>query len=440
MTSSNSFFKNSFLTMGRQIFGILIGLGTSIIIADYLGPKGQGSYSLIILLPTLLFTFLNLGVNVSSVYYTGKKLVDINTLFKTNVVSGIGLSALAYIVGTLVVIFYSKQFFANIPSEILLLMLMILPVLFLNQILQSIFQGVQDFGSYNIILIAGKGSILIFAVISLMIFQWGIFGALVSYTIGQLTTLIMITLLLKKKLNVRFKSGKFSISYFKKSILYGVKTHLSNVLAFLNYRADMFVISYFLDSAAIGFYAVAVSMAEKLWVFSQSISLVLLPRISSSTDDLDKNRITSIISRNVFAASVFAGIILYLLSGILIHLMYPSYGRSVLALRLMVPGIVFGGMGKILSNDISGRGKPEINMYTSVFTVIANIVLNIIMVPFYGIYGAALATSITYTASWLIKVIIFKKITGQTYKSFLMLHSSDFRFYLRLYRRLRSNS
>jgi O-antigen/teichoic acid export membrane protein len=439
MGNSNSFIKNSFLTLSRQLLGIIFVFVTLMIIARTLGPVGQGKYSLAILLPNMLAIFFNLGIGPASVYYVGKKQIDLDSLFKTNVISGLGLSVVAYSVGLVVVLFFSDQLFSSIPSTVLLTVLLVLPFLFMKLLLQAIFQGTQDFKAFNAIILIGQGTTLVLVFIFLIILDAGLIEALISFVAGQVMTVITVIFLLKKRLSIKFKAGKFNPIYFKKSLTYGIKAHFSNILAFVNYRADIFMISFFLSPAAVGFYAIAVNIAERLWVVSQAISSVLLPRISSSNDEQDKNNITSTISRNVFTASIIGGFIFFLISDLFIKLFFGNaYEDSSIVLKLLLPGIILGSMARILSNDFAGRGKPEINLYTSIFTVIANISLNILLIPLYGINGAAIATSITYSINWLIKIIIFNRMTGMPFWSFLVVQTSDFKLYLKMARKLKA--
>ncbi|WP_269851929.1 oligosaccharide flippase family protein [Methanosarcina horonobensis] len=52
-------------------------------------------------------------------------------------------------------------------------------------------------------------------------------------------------------------------NYTKECLGYGWKAHLSNILAFVNYRADLFLVNFFLTPAATGIYLIAVQIAEK---------------------------------------------------------------------------------------------------------------------------------------------------------------------------------
>ncbi|MFC4558016.1 flippase [Virgibacillus kekensis] len=425
MSRQNSFMRNSFLTITRQVLSIIIGLLSMIIIARYLGPEGQGSYSLIILIPTMLYTFLNIGIEVSTVYYVGKKTVSLNDGYKTNLFLSLALSFIGIIAGLIVIFGFSEKF-AGIDQTLLLLILIVLPLYMLKQFLQSIFQAKQDFTAFNSVLILGQGSILIFVTIFLVLFDLGLGFALLSYGLGQLVALITVLYLLKKKYGLWINKGKFSKQHYKNSIKYGLKSHLSNIMSFLNYRLDILLIGFFLNATSVGFYTIAVSIAEKLWILSKSISAVLFPRIASSNDEDDKNNITSMVSRMVFAISAVGGVVLFFISGFLIELLFGNeYGASIEPFKILLPGIVLGSMARLISNDIAGRGKPEINMYTSICMVITNVILNILLIPKYGIEGAAYATTVTYTVNWIIKVIIFKRLTGLKLNSFILVNQKD---------------
>ncbi|TCS83362.1 flippase [Tepidibacillus fermentans] len=433
MGKSNSFIRNSTSTLIRQVTSILIGLVTQILIARYLGADGQGKYALITLLSTLLFTFFNLGVGVSSAYYIGQGKVKLSSIYKTNNISALVLGAISFFVGLVVIFFFHEQFFSGISQSYLLLTLLILPILFMNQFIQTVFQGVEDFISYNVIGLLNQLTILLVSILLIVVFDFGINGAVFAFLFGQVITYIVSVYLAKKRLSLGIKDGEFSYSYFKDSLTYGIKAHLSNVMTFLNYRVSMLIISYFINPAAVGIYNNAVSIAERIWIFSTSISLVLFPRISSYKKEEERNALTSIVSRNVLLLSVFIGVVFYLLSDFIILLLFgKEYISGSMALKLLLPGIILGSTTRIISNDLSGRGKVEINMYTSFITVALNIVLNLIMVPRLGINGASLASTITYGMDFFIKVILFKRITGVPYHKFLLVGQEDFQMYGRL--------
>jgi O-antigen/teichoic acid export membrane protein len=426
MGNNKDFAKNIIMTLGRQVTAILLGLLSSIIIARWLGSTGNGQYNLIILVPTMLFSFLNLGIGTSSVYFVGKNNYNTNTVYKTNTIVGLVIGIAALIIGFIYLNYFGANFTEGVPLHLFYLALLFVPLLVLNEFYLVLFQAKSDFASYNTISLLRQISALLFLIIGLMFFKWGLIGAVVSFIFSLVIQYILSMYFFKKRLKLSLKQGSFSVGYFKESLRYGYKAHFSNILSFINYRADIFLIGFFLNPQAVGIYGVAVGIAEKLWVASQAISTVLFPKVASINDDSEKNRLTSYIARNILVFSLFTGLVFYLAGKFIIVLMYgKEYVESAYVLYFLLPGIIFFSVDRILSNDLAGRGMPQLNMYTSLFTVISNIVLNIILIPKYGIAGSAFSTSLTYTLCTMIKIVIFKRVTGTKYKDILFISKAD---------------
>lgn len=438
MSYSKTFITNTILTLSRQITSILLGLLSTIIIARVLGPEGNGMYQLIVLLPTTLNTLLNLGFGTSSVYYIGQKRYQLINIIRTNTITGFFISITGILIGFIIVFFFSDKLFDGVPQIYLYSILAILPLLLINDFYLMIFQGVQDFKSYNSLALIRQLVALISLTVFLFLFDIGIVGTVLAFSIGVISQFLITLYLLRNRLQLNIFKGKFSKEYFKNAFSFGFKAHFSNVLSFLNYRADMYIISFFLNPAAVGLYGVAVNISERLWIISQSISSVLYPAISSSNNVDNKNRLTSTISRNVFFFSILGGIVFFLISDFVIRLLFGTeYHESSMILKLLLPGIILFSVDRILSNDLAGRGKPELNMYTSIFTVISNLLLNILLIPAIGLSGAAISTSVTYTLSTIIKMILFKRQTGLNYSKFIILQKEDFLLYKEFLKKVR---
>ena len=311
MSGSKNFFKNTLMTLSRQVSGILIGLLATIIIARTLGPSGNGMYNLVVLLPTTLMTLLNFGVGSASVYYIGRKKFPIADILKTNTMSGLILSLLSIVIGFITVYFFSDRFFNGVPPIYLYSILLLMPILMLNEFYLVLFQGVHDFKSFNTLALVRQVVALLLLVIFTFLLQYELSGAVYAFILGVMGQFVLTLYFLKKRHQLTLGTGSYSKGYFQESFKFGYKAHFSNVLSFINYRADIFIISMFLNPAAVGIYSVSVNIAERLWIVSQAISSVLFPAISSIDKDEDKNQLTSVISRNVLFFSFLGGIAFY---------------------------------------------------------------------------------------------------------------------------------
>jgi O-antigen/teichoic acid export membrane protein len=418
------------LTLLRQGLAIVLGLGLSITLARVLGPEGNGQYAMVILLPTLLATFFNLGIAPSNVYHIASEKVKPRDAFKTTFGFWTFLSTIGIIIGIAIIFAQSSNWFPGVPSYLLWIGIVAYPIALFQQLLGSFFQGLQDFKKYNSVLLVPPGLTLLLAIVLVVFLEMGVWGALISFIVGHFLGLLVTFFLLKPHIDKDSANTK-SRNYAKDCIKYGYKAHLSNIITFVNYRADIFLVNFFLNPAATGIYVVAVQIAERLWTLSSSVSTVILPRLSElSKDELKRKNLTPLVARWVLLVSAVGAIFMALLAPNIIPLLYGNeYLDAIGVLLWLLPGIIFGSMFKILGNDIAARGKPEINLYISVFTVTINIVANIILIPNFGIKGAAFATTLSYSFDAIIKLFVYSYISKNPWWAPILFNQEDKRLF-----------
>ena len=121
-------------------------------------------------------------------------------------------------------------------------------------------------------------------------------------------------------------------------------------------------------------------------------------------------------------------IIVWLVAQWGIVLLYGNeYRPSATALRALLPGIVMFNTARIVANDLAGRGKPEINLYTSAFVLVVNIIASFTLVPTLGAVGASLSSSISYSLMTVILIFISTRITQVSWIDILVLNRTDWK-------------
>jgi len=421
---SKNFFKNFVFTFIRQIGVGIISLLTTILIARFFGPEINGVFSIAILLPILLGTFLNMGVAASNIYFIGSKQVSLEEAIHVNKIVFFWISLVGLIIGSIIVFFKGEFFFPGIEQNLLFLSLIIFPIILLSGFILSIYQALQDFKVFNILLML-QPLLFFFFVLSLIIIDlkevnFLVYGFLLTYIISLIYMIVKIYSLPKE---VNFEKT----NYFKKSLGYGWRSNLSNILAFLNYKADIFLVNIFLNPTATGVYVVAVALVEKIWLISTALSTVLLPRLSELlSNEEEKRKITPYISRLVFLGTFIIGVFLALLAEPVILLIFGiEYQGSISPLLLLLPGVIILGVAKVWANDIAARGKPEINMYISIVTIIVNIIGNLILIPKIGLDGAAIATTISYLVCSIMTLIVYSRYSKTSWIDSLIIKLVD---------------
>ncbi|WHX40245.1 flippase [Mesobacillus sp. AQ2] len=427
MTKPNSFLKNSYITLVRQFTSIVIGTLLIIIIARMLGPELQGNYALITNFPAILMMFINLGINISTVYYVSRQEIDPGESFFNNLIIGVVLSLIGIIAGFISIYFFGDKLFKDLDDySYVYFILIAIPFMLLNTFFQTIFQGIQDFKVFNTILVITQITNLLLVVVLIVLFDFGLMGALIAFISGHALTLLFILVFSVKRFNLTRKNLRLNIPYLRKSFHYGFKSYMSNLVTFMNYRINIYLLGFFVGNGAVGLYFTALTLGEKLSVFTQSISSVLLPRIAAMGTEEERNHLTSIVSRFTLVFMLVLSVVIFFTIDFLAPVLGHEYKETPFFLKILLPGIALLAVEKILSNDIAARGKPEINMYVSIFNVIFSTILNVFLIPMYGATGAAIATSISYSLSFIIKAVFFKRVTGEAFNKFLLFKREDF--------------
>ncbi|HEU20089.1 MAG TPA: flippase [Deltaproteobacteria bacterium] len=424
-----TFAKHTLITIATQCMNILLVLASSIVIARILGPEGQGIYSIAFLLPTFLVIFMNLGIGPASVFYIGKKKYPLQSIAGINIIFSLAISSGAIIVGLIAIFLWGDHLFPGIKITYLLLGLIIVPFQVFLSLLINILLGLQNIKKYNAVYLLRDASFLCFIIILLLWFRLGISAAIICLVLSVcFASVLAFCESVKEAEGVVFVFDK---PMFKDFLNYGSKVFLNNVISFLHLRLDVFLINLLLNPVAVGYYAIAVGLSERIWLISQSAGTVLFPRVTAETDEKKLRDFTPIVCRNILLFTSIIAVLLFFMSRWLIIMFFSEqYSSSVLPFQILLIGTIAISGSRILANDLAGRGRLIENIYLSAFSVVINIIFNIILIPRIGIPGAALATTISYIITFAGRAIIYSKISGNRMRDVLFIKKSDCRLYL----------
>lgn len=402
----------------------MVGLGSTILIARLLGPAGNGQFVLAMLLPTMLATFLNLGIAPANVYFVGRGDVTVRTAFHATIVLWIILASCGCLAAIGVIELGSTTWFRGLPISLLWIAAAGFPLTLLSGLVVSLLQALEAFRQYNKVMLAAPLVTFVISVITVWVLRLGVTGALIAAVVGSSAGLLSAFIALKPHLLAAQQAIR---TYALRCLSYGWKAHLSNILTFFNYRADVLLLNYFLTPAAAGIYMIAVKIAEQLWLLSGAVSIVLLPRLSVLHREEEKRRfLTPFIARWLLIVSICGALILVLIGGPLIRALFGSdYALAAPALTWLLPGIVVSGSARVLANDIAARGRPDINLVVAILVVITNIVGNVLLIPKHGIVGASMATTLSYGLDSVIKLVIYSRMSGNRWFASLLMVPED---------------
>ena len=430
-----SLLKQSSETIVTKILITIISIVQSVLLARLLLPEGRGEYALVILLMQYLVNFGSMGLRISNSYYVGKKDYSVSQIFSLNVWVG---SALAFIVLTLYFLlspFINDLFFKNVDTMLILLICTSVPFSIISGNMTGILIGLNEIKVINIFSIVGSVVNVLLLLIFLVILKLGVFGAVLVYVLQLLIVFALYSLHIIRKHNVILSGINFNL--LKDSIRYGFKAQFSNFVQIVSYRFDMFLVAYYLGIVEVGYYAIAVSIAEMLWIIPGSVGLVVFSKLVTLKDEEKKQMLTSA-CKNVMLIVGVCILIFYLVSPYIIIVFFGKlYAPALKPLIWLLPGIFTFSVSKVIYGGVLSLGKPGKNLKASILGAASNIILNIYLIPIYGITGAAIASSLSYSMVSVIMILQLWKLGYIDLQHAFIPVKADFEIYKKLFKGMR---
>lgn len=421
-----SFAKKSFSVFTTSVALFFLNTITSIIVSRILGPVNRGAFTIIFLVPSFLMMFSNLGLNVSNIYFIGKRKDKLEHIVSNSLVLSLVLGITFILIFAFLFPFLYPLFFKSIKPYFFFIAVSTLPITLFNSYCGSILLANDKVKQVNLLSLITAISYFVFLTISLLLTKHYLAGVTISQILATLVTLGMAIFWLKKITAIKFR---FYPGLARKFVKFGIKGYSANFMTYLSYRLDMFLVAYFLNTEAVGYYGLAVGLAEMLWYIPNSINTILYPKVSGLSNR-DANDFTPKVCRNTLFLIGMASLGTLFFGKFIIKFAYGAvYLPALKPLLIILPGIVILSIGKILSSYTTGQGRPIIATYSSGTTLIVNVLLNLIFIPKWGIAGAAFASTVAYSLSAGVILIAFLKISGNGLRQTLLIKKDDFGIY-----------
>ncbi|WP_081661599.1 flippase [Halopiger djelfimassiliensis] len=330
-----------------------------------------------------------------------------NTYITVSIATVIVTSVLLTAVGMLSLDYIRRTVFADSVSRgFVIITLVALPFYAIIKLSAGTLRGYQDTVSYTLVSkIALSGGRLLAAVAGLLIVGSGIavvLGIVVAYVATAVFGLVFVCWSGWRP-TIDTNVGVLSFFSFSLPLLF------SSSLYILLTRADKLMIGYFTSATAtVGQYEVAVTIASLLTVFHKSFSFLLFPRISELVSDGKQKLIPPLYNQATRWILVFTT---PLLSVIILRPAFfvDLFGNDYALDPVYVPISILAGAKLVDSvlgpngQALLGFGKSRTVFVYNCIAVSVNIVLNILLIPVYGIVGAAISSLVGYLCMNLLK-------------------------------------
>jgi O-antigen/teichoic acid export membrane protein len=420
----NRIFKGVSLTLFTRVILIIIGFVINIIVARLLGPSGKGTIALLNEFFFIASVIIMMGVHEANIYYLGNKQYRHSDIFGNAIYQTL-ISSLFFIF----LFFLSKNWLLssvlrNVSTNIILIAIWFFPVFFYQTHITTICLGNKNIVGYNILLFIQSACSLAFQL--MLIPRFGISGAIYGILLSVSTTAIIGSLILYK---YGPPSAFPNFHYWKSSYVYGAKSQIGLILSYFNRRLPIIIINLFLTPTEVGYYAIAITVAELSWYVPESVGTVLFPELSGKSKE-DAAKLVAFAMRNTLFITTFIGILLWFGGGIFIKLFFgTAFIPSITLLRILIPGIVIFSINRVLCSYFAGTGRPEYGTYTSIVSFSLLLTLSFSFIPKIGIIGAPIASTIAFIASSTVAITLFIRTSRYSIKEILIAKKEDLERY-----------
>ena len=242
----------------------------------------------------------------------------------------------------------------------------------------------------------------------LLVFKWGLAGYLLSTVIGHIVLLIYCYVNVGEK--GRVNNVKCSGPLKKEMVLYAIPLIFNSLAWWVNSSLDKYFIMYYFTSSENGIYGAAskipLILSTILSIFIQAWSLSAITEFDrEDKDGFFRN------TYNMFCAVLMVGCSFLVFGNVFIVMTFSKkfFDAWTCSSILLISG-VFNGLGSFLGSIFSAAKNSKLSAVSTVAAAGLNTVLNFILIPRFGIQGAAVATAMSFALIWFMRMITLKKI------------------------------
>lgn len=415
------FVDSTVILVITQSFGLLIGFVVSVLVSRLLGPEGKGIFSLLFGLATILFGISNLGLGYASQYFISRKPETFRAHFGNVLVFPL-IAAVLVITSFCMTFPFWQPRLEGLSLTDLLPVFVMLPLMLIYEACCQLLVVLKRIGKRSVAVMS-QGGVSLLSAIALLVGGASAVGVSFSYVFGWLLGGILAFLFV-------IRTGGFpsrpTLTLLRETVNYSAGIWFAGLVKGLFTRAD-FLFLYSLRSAAeAGIYSVAAALTSGIIITMHAVLTMFYPRTSAMTTD-EANRTTPFYYRQMQIVMFAAALVTLVASHPMLLVFGRAFSGGAVPMIALIVAMAVGGLNGILYHHLLGRGKARMMSVITMTTLLQSVLLNSMLVPKFGMIGAAIATLGALIGENLILTVIFCSLSGFSVRSLYAFRRDDFR-------------
>lgn len=408
------------------IINILIGLSSIILLPILTKNYSANEYGIWVQLSitvTLIPNIATLGLPYALIRFFAKfdekKILDgFYSITVLVFISSLILSILLLIFSKFISDFLFGGYYA--------IALLLPPILFLaciNLLYINYFLTFQKTRLYSLFLFLQSYLNIIFA----FLFTWmnlDFIYIIIGFFLSQLIVCILMFLIVVRTIGLKIPQFKNIRSYLD----YSIPTIPTNLAWWAVESSDRYLIGFFMGLAFVGYYNPGYNLAMMIKMLFLPFATMLTPALSASYDKSEHHKVNTYLkysSKYFFLLAIPSAfglsILAYPILNILTTSTIASEGFLVVPF-IALTAIIYGANG-IVTQVILLEKKTKISGIIWILSAVINIILNILLIPYIGIIGAAITTLLAYTTSFSLTLVYASKFYKFDFNPYFLVKS-----------------
>lgn len=406
---------------------VVIGLTfvTGLIVARSVGPAGKGVLTVLASLVTLASVFAGFGFAAGGVYlYKGKKY-SIGTIAGVSVVfwsAALAIAALLlYVGGDVITSFFPNEAGGVFQQQWLWLSLATLPAMLVSTFIQAVLLVDDKMKVYAVLTISSQvlGFLMVWILVSG--YGWGVTGALLANVAAQGSALVFsLGWLWSRGEEGRLRMPSWA---FGPVLRASGGPYLNGILANVFKHGESILLVLLLDLRSVGHYGVAMAFYQLLTEAPRAMVWPLVGRMTAG------GNATDIAARSIRVVPIGLAIpvlFMALVSPLVIPLVYgAAFAPAGTLLAYMSLGVLFRAVGLVIYSYMVVVGRLDKIAGCVAVAAVFNLLLDIILVPVWGLFGVAVSNVVAEFLLALLSVVVFLR-HSRTPMSSVLVRKSDF--------------
>lgn len=384
-----------------------------------LGPEYKGVQTIVLLIYSLVLPVFTFGVTGGVRYFLAQEFE-----LKETLVSIVGIGFFYFLVN--VGVLHALEWLNLLNLEILtisgLFYLTIIGLFFysFNNLFTRILLSLSQFVSYNRILLAYRCSYFLMIGLVYFFYSVKIKGVILAMVTSEGLHFCLLLYKILSKVKWRWR---IDLVFIKKVHRYGIKVWLSEVLRISNRRLDQFVLASLLPAAALGIYAVGVTISELVQRIPQKIIPIFYNSVALEAAEDQKKKLLARVHRVVVWLTCLSALPLVLVGFWLISWLYGHhFSGAYYVLICYLPGTVVYMGTRVMLQYFSASAQLNNMSYIQLVGIGVGLPLYYFLIPIYGVIGAALSSSVAYL---LTNVVGFLLLADLRFSDMYLPRKSD---------------